>query len=281
MVQETTFNSAYQADGSENIFCVHQWLTALYSQASHKKIDQSEFNYLISTLPSFSFIEKQVNYTFQDRTLLAQAFMQSTFCYEVKELSFSSNERLEFLGDSLLNLLVAAELFEKYPEKNEGELSKMRGSLVNEAELSKLARSMALEDNIFLGKGEFKCSGHLKDSILADTFESFLGAVYIDSGKNFDILKNVFKNIIALYELKSGNQYFTDQALEHFDTKSKLQELTVAKRGVFPVYKSRPLGEEFLVEVWIGEKLIASMSGPSKKKAEKELAKKIVNENLY
>lgn len=281
MVQETTFNSAYQADGSENIFSIHQWLTALYTQASHKKIDQTHFNHLISTLPSFNLLEVQLNYTFQNRAHLAQAFMQSTFCYEMKDVVFHSNERLEFLGDSLLNFMVAEVLYEKYPDKNEGELSKLRGALVNEAELSKFSRALGLEDNIFLGKGEFKSNGHLKDSILADTFESLLGAVYIDSGKDLKKLRGVFDTIVAFFEKKSGNAFFSDLGMDHFDSKSRLQELTVARRGVFPVYKSIPEGQEFRVEVWIDEKMIASMTGPSKKKTEKELARKILTENLY
>lgn len=281
MVQETTFNSAYQADGSDNILSVHQWLDALYSEASLKKIDESQFNYLVSTLQSLHTLEEKIQYGFSDRNLLAQAFMQSTFCYEMKSLAVYSNERLEFLGDSLLNLFVGEILFEKYPDKNEGELSKLRGSLVNEAMLAKLALCLNLEDNLFLGKGEYKNHGHLKESILADAFEAFLAAVYIDSGSDHGVAKKSFRNMISLYEKKSGTEFFSDSSIEDFDSKTKLQELSVAKRGVFPVYKSEASGELFTVEVWIADMMVASMTGPSKKKCEKELARKILEENLY
>jgi len=280
-VQETTFNSAYQADGSENIFSPHQWLDALYSEASQKKIDQSHFNHLILSFQSFSYLEKELDYSFNERNVLAQSFLQSTFCHENKSLELSSNERFEFFGDALLSVLVSESLLAKHTKMSEGQLSKLRGSLVNETELAKLARSISLEDNLFLGKGEFKSNGHLKDSILADAFESLLAAIYIDSDNDLVVLKKVFSKIVARYESKTGKDFYASDTLEDFDSKSKLQELCVAKRGVFPVYKSHADGAEFIVEVWIGEELIASQKGQSKKKSEKELAKKIIEENLY
>lgn len=280
-MQETTFNSAYQADGSENIFSPHQWLDALYSEASQKKIDQSHFNHLILSFQSFSYLENELDYSFNERKILAQSFLQSTFCHENKSLELSSNERFEFFGDALLSVLVSEVLLAKHTKMSEGQLSKLRGSLVNETELAKLARSISLEDNLFLGKGEFKSNGHLKDSILADAFESLLAAIYIDSDNDLVVLKKVFSQIVSRYETKTGKDFYAADTLVDFDSKSRLQELCVAKRGVFPVYKSHTDGVEFIVEVWIGEELIATQKGQSKKKSEKELAKKIIEENLY
>lgn len=280
-MQETTFNSAYQADGSEIYFSPHQWLDAVYSEASQKKIDQTHFLHLLNAFQSFSFLEKELDYAFNDRRVLAQAFLQTTFCHENKALDIESNERLEFFGDSLLGAMVAEVLITKHIKMSEGQLSKLRGSLVNEAELAKLARTISLEDNLFLGKGEFKSQGHLKDSILADAFESLLAAIYIDADKDFVCLKQVFSRIISLYEKKTGKEFYTADLIEEFDSKSKLQELCVAKRGIFPVYKSQASNDGFIVEVWIGEEMIATQFGISKKKSEKELAKKIIEENLY
>jgi ribonuclease-3 len=280
-VQQTTFNSAYQADGSEIYFSPHQWLDALYSEASQKKIDQSHFKHLLNAFESFTFLEKELDYSFNDKNILAQAFLQTTFCHENKALDLESNERLEFFGDSLLGAMVAEVLIAKHKKMSEGHLSKLRGSLVNEAELAKLARTISLEDNLFLGKGEFKSHGHLKDSILADAFESLLAAVYLDSDKDFVCLKQVFSRIISLYEKKTEKEFYAADMIDDFDSKSKLQELCVAKRGVFPVYKSHTTNEGFIIEVWIGEEMIASQNGISKKKSEKELAKKIIEENLY
>ena len=281
MVQETTFNSAYQADGSENILSPHVWLDAVYSEASHKKIDQTHFCHLLKTFLSFTFLEKELNYSFSDRNFLAQSFYQTTFCHENRALQLTSNERLEFLGDSLLNMMVAEVLYVKYPEKNEGDLSKLRGSLVNESELAKIALSLNLENNLFLGKGEFKSNGHLKDSILADAFESLLAAIYIDSNRDTELLKEIFNNIIKRYESKTKKDFYSDKVIDEFDSKSTLQELCVAKTGHFPVYKAREHDGGFTVEIWVGETMIADMFGLSKKKTEKELAKRILEQKIY
>ena len=281
MVQETTFNSAYQADGSENILSVHQWLDAHYAGGSPKKIDEQGFLHLISHVHSFIFLEKKIGYAYKDKKILAQAFLQTTFCHEHKAMRLNSNERLEFLGDSLLNAMVAEILYHQYSEKNEGGLSKLRGALVNEASLAELARVLHLEDNLFLGRGEFASNGHLKDSILADAFESLLGSLYIDSDHDYTLLKSIFANIIQLFEQKSGKKFFDENEAQDFDPKSALQELCVAKNGVFPQYKSREENGGFTVELWIGEKMIGSHFGLSKKKSEKELAKKILDEKLY
>lgn len=281
-MQETTLISAYQADGSADFLNVHNWLDAFYSEASLKKFDEESFNHIIS----LKNLEKKIGYKFKNKNFLIQSLMQSTFCYEMKESVFSSNERMEFLGDSLLNFIVAENLYQLYPEMPEGELSKFRGALVNEEMLSNLARTIDLGENIFLGKGEFKSAGSEKDSILADALESLIAGIYLDSNNSIDTLKAIFSNMIAAYDQtsaeKGAQSFFAATHLDYFDSKSRLQELTVAKYNLLPTYKSIELNSAagFRVEVYLGEKLLAQMSGVSKKKIEKQLARKILEEKL-
>lgn len=282
-MQETTFNEETQTDGTDVLTSTTAWLNALYAEASLKKFDELDLYHIISREISFAKLEQKINYTFKDKKQLILALMQSTFCYEMKEKNLSSNERLEFLGDSLINFIVGKNLFDIYKENNEGDLSKLRGALVNEEKLAELARTINLGDFIFLGRGELKSSGFDKDSILADTFEALFAAIYFDSNNNIEPLEKTFKHIVGIYQETSKKYFYSIDQLEDYDTKSKLQELTMAAHGMFPTYKSQelPAGAGFHVEVWLGQKKLADMSGSSKKKIEKLLAKKIIDQKLY
>lgn len=282
-MQQTTFHSAYQADGANHFPCTHAWLQALYSEASLKKFDLIDLHHIISLNISLKNLEEKINYTFNDKKLLVQSLMQSTFCYEMGVSLNSSNERMEFLGDSLVNFIVGKNLYNRYKETAEGDLSKLRGALVNEDKLAELSRIINLGENIFLGKGELRTGGAEKKSILADGFEALFAAIYFDSKHDVLVLEQTFSHIVGLYEALEKTDFYSMAQIDTFDSKSKLQELTMAKRGVFPVYKSQDLPNHagFLVEVWIGDKKIEEMSGISKKKIEKHLAKKIIEENLY
>ncbi len=282
-MQQTTFHSAYQADGATHFPCTHAWLLALYSEASQKKLDLIELHHIISHNISFKNLEEKINYTFNDKKLLVQSLMQSTFCYEMGVALHSSNERMEFLGDSLVNFIVGKNLYILFSETAEGDLSKLRGALVNEDKLAELSRIINLGENIFLGKGELRTGGAEKNSILADGFEALFAAIYFDSKHDVLVLEQTFSHIVALYEAKEKLDFYSLAQIDAFDSKSKLQELTMARRGVFPVYKSEDLPSNggFKVEVWVGEKKIGEISGLSKKKIEKQLAKKIIEENLY
>lgn len=282
-MQETTFNSANQADGGKRMSDTTTWLNALYTEASLKKFDQNELYHIISQEINFDKLEQTIQYTFKDKKNLIHALMQSTFCYEMKETTLSSNERLEFLGDSLINFIVGKNLFHKYLTNDEGDLSKLRGALVNEEKLAELARVISLGQFIFLGKGELKSGGSDKDSILADTFEALFAAIYFDSNNKIEVLETTFLNVVSLFEAQSKRDFYSLTQLEVFDTKSKLQELTMASHGLFPSYKAVELAHNggFIVQVWLGQKKLAEMTGPSKKKIEKMLAKKIIDEKLY
>lgn len=282
-MQQTTFNEETQEDGSAIFADAHLWLNALYTEASLKKFDQTELYHIISRKISFADLEQNLNYTFQDKKILIQALTQSTFCYEMKGNPLHSNERLEFLGDSLINFIVGKNLYHRYQDKNEGDLSKLRGALVNEEKLAELARTIGLGAYLFLGKGELKSGGADKDSILADAFEALFAAIYFDTKNNIDILETIFNHLVGRFEESKNVNFYSLDQLNVFDTKSKLQELTMAAHGIFPIYKSTELPDHtgFEVEVWLGDKLLARMSGTSKKKIEKILAKKVIDEKLY
>lgn len=282
-MQQTTFHSAYQADGQSHFSSTNAWLSALYTEASLKKSELNELHQIILTQISFKNLEEKLGYVFLEKKYLVQALMQSTFCYEMALPQSSSNERMEFLGDSLVNFIVGKNLYNRYKDTNEGDLSKLRGALVNEDKLAELARLVGIGEFIFLGKGEWRTGGADKNSILADTFEALFASLYFDSKNDVSLLEKMFNHIVGLYEEKTKGDFYSLSQIDVFDTKSKLQELTMAKHGILPSYKSEDLPHNggFKVELWIGDKKIAQMSGLSKKKIEKQLAKKIIDENLY
>lgn len=282
-VQETTLNEETQEDGSIRFPDTHSWLDAFYSEASLKKFDQSELYHIISHNISFRRLEQNIGYSFRDKKHLILALTQSTFCYEMKESSLSSNERLEFLGDSLINFIVGKNLYHLYKDHNEGDLSKLRGALVNEERLAELARSLSLGEFLFMGKGELRTKGYDKDSILADAFEALFAALYFDSNNDVALLETTFKKIVEDFEKNTGKTFYSLEHLNLFDTKTTLQELTMSLYGAFPTYRSSEIdgGRGFLVEVWLRDRKLAEMSGNSKKKVEKLLAKKIIDEKLY
>ncbi|MGZ3808892.1 MAG: ribonuclease III, partial [Bacteriovorax sp.] len=230
---------------------------------------------------SIQVLQNQIQYHFKDKERLINALTQSTFCYEFKDLSLSSNERLEFLGDSLVNFIVAKMLFKRFPKAHEGDLSKLRGSLVNEQSLSKLAESISLGENLLLGKGEHKNKGKKKESLLADAFEALCAAIYLDSSEDIQALEKSILAIVEQYVAKSGKEFFAIENLAQFDSKTQLQELSMAMFGIHPSYKAMELKTGFSVELWIGERKLAEASGPSKKKLEKELARIVLDEKRY
>ena len=283
-MQETTFDLPCQADGNAKFSSIHLWLCALYAEASQKKLINN-FNFKnLANIDSAKNLQNLIHYNFKNSEVLINAFTQSTFCYEFKHLnniSLHSNERMEFLGDSLVNFLVAKILYTRYPDSNEGELSKLRGALVNELSLSKLAVSISLGENLLLGKGEHKNFGKLKESLLADAFEALMGAIYIDSGYRVEVLENTFLIIIDKFEAMNGPKFFALDNLESFDSKTKLQELSVSLFQILPTYKSTEDKNIFTVELWIGGRKLAEGSGNSKKKLEKELARIVLDEKRY
>ena len=139
--------------------------------------------------------ENKIKYTFSNKEILLLSFMHSSFANEQKKGKHENNERLEFLGDAVLDMVVSEYMYRMYPQMPEGELTKLRASVVCEGSLAKLARQLELGKYLFLGRGEETTGGRNRDSILADTFEAVIGAICIDGG-----MESVTKYILSFME---------------------------------------------------------------------------------
>lgn len=217
-------------------------------------------------------IEQNMHYRFNAKSLLEEALRHSSFVNEQEDPDLRDNERLEFLGDAVLNLIIGHILMQRYPELKEGDLSRTRANLVNESKLAKIARSIDLGSYIRLGKGEIQTKGSDKNSILADTFEAIIAAIYLDGG--FDA---AFRIIEANF-LPFLNSHHP--AGDHHDYKSKLQELAQEQQGTIPQYTViREEGPDHDKIFWIALKVFdieAQGSGKSKKTAEQDAARKAI-----
>jgi ribonuclease III len=217
-------------------------------------------------------IEQNLHYRFNAKSLLEEALRHSSFVNEQEDPDLRDNERLEFLGDAVLNLIIGHILMQRYPELKEGDLSRTRANLVNESKLAKIARSIDLGSYIRLGKGEIQTKGSEKNSILADTFEAIIAAIYLDGG--FDA---VFRIIEANF-LPFLNSHHP--AGDHHDYKSKLQELAQEQQGTIPQYTViREEGPDHDKTFWIALKVFdieAQGSGKSKKTAEQDAARQAI-----
>ena len=207
--------------------------------------------------------EAVINVTFVDKQLLRAALTHSSFAYETGTAEF--NEKLEFLGDSVLGLVVTEYIFRRYPELVEGELAKLRANLVRAETLAAVAVELNIGRFIYISKGAEQAGGRENASILSDCLEAIIGAVYLDQGYE----------IVKIFILKTMEEKILVQAAqkEQSDPKSNLQELTMERWGVLPQYKivnqggppHRPL---FATEVFISGKKFGEGIGSSKKRAE-------------
>jgi ribonuclease-3 len=215
-------------------------------------------------------VENLLRYTFADKHRLEEALRHSSFVNEAPEPGLRDNERLEFLGDAVLNLGVGHILMERYGSLNEGDLSRMRSGLVNEQQLARLARSLELGGFIMLGKGEAQTGGHEKNSILAGALEALIAAVYMDGGFEaaFEIVQKLFQPLVSQLE-RSG---------DHIDFKSQLQELVQTGSGHMPDYSVvREEGPDHDKTFWVQlrvKEIETDGVGKSKKAAEQDAARK-------
>lgn len=212
---------------------------------------------------------------------LFQIFSHKSFTHENPSFNLN-NERLEFVGDAVLDLLVGGQIFKRYPESSEGELSKLRSSLVNEKSLADFAFKINIGAHVLLGKGELKLMGHEKASILSDTFEALLGGVYIDHG--FEKTESFFDDLLEYLNEKHRFDFLSSASLELFDAKTKLQEITMKDFKEVPIYHVEDVtnddGPKFKVQIFIKDQLISSLLGDSKKKTMQKLAQKVLDEKL-
>lgn len=217
-----------------------------------------------------SSLAEKLGYDFNDWGLLEKALRHSSYANEHPSEEEESNERLEFLGDSVLQLCVTQMLYERFPQASEGQLSKARSSLVNENRLAATARQLKLGDCLLLGRGEEVQNGQEKPSILADAMEAVLASVYLDGGLApvDDILRRIL-GPAAARSIKRSTQK---------DHKTKLQELIQEKMHLTPVYQILDAqgpdhAKTFWVALLVEGRCVAEGKGKSKKEAEQNAAK--------
>jgi ribonuclease-3 len=213
--------------------------------------------------------------SFNDLGLLTEALTHRSYLNEHRGAG-SHNERLEFLGDAVLELAVTRFLFERFPEKPEGDLTAYRAALVNTYSLAETAKALGMSDMLLLSKGESKDTGRARDIILANAFEAVLGALYLDQGYEAAeafVARNLYPKIDEVIRTRA-----------YQDAKSVFQEKAQDKKGITPTY--RTLSEEgpdhdkhFTVGVFLGEEVVAQGIGKSKQEAEQEAARAALDRN--
>ena len=210
-------------------------------------------------------LSRIIHYTFQDASLMMMALTHRSF-------NAQHNERLEFLGDSILSFLIAQELYQRFPKIDEGDLSRLRAQLVKESSLSTIATSMGLGDFIQLGEGELKSAGWRRPSILADTLEAMIGAIYLDAG-----IEPAHEFVLRFFE-KQLNEI--DPKLIQKDAKTLLQELLQSQKSDLPIYtvvsiEGEAHSQSFTIECIIKKSNIKTQGiGQSRRIAEQEAASK-------
>lgn len=220
-------------------------------------------------MKDFSPLEKKLNVRFKNKDLLIQAFVHRSFLNENPDFKLSHNERLEFLGDAVLEQVVTEYLFQKYPKKSEGELTSWRAALVNAKMLAKVAQDLGFNDFLLLSQGESKEMGKARQYILADTLEAFIGALYLDQRLNF------CKDFIEKYLIRELPHIIEAGLFK--DSKSRFQEEAQERRGITPIYKVlKEWGPDhtkhFIVGAFLGEELVTKGEGFSKQEAEEKAA---------
>lgn len=211
---------------------------------------------------------KRIDYTFNDQSLIESALTH-------RSAPGKNNERMEFLGDAILGYIISNELYTRFPRAQEGQLSRLRASLVKGETLAVIARSLELGDYLIMGSGELKSGGYRRSSILADAFEAIIGAIYLDS--NIDQAKE--------FILKFFNERLDscDPAKAEKDPKTRLQEFLQAESASLPVYTVKKIEGEahkqkFEVECYLPERDIKQIAqGTSRRKAEQAAAQMILD----
>ena len=219
-------------------------------------------------------LEEKIGVNFKDKSLIEQAVTHRSYLNENKEYKLPHNERLEFLGDAVLELVVTENLFEQFPARQEGELTAIRAALVNTGSLAESAGELGLNDFLLLSKGETKDIGRARQYILANTFEAIIGAIYLDQGYS------IVKNFITRTILKKTDKIVKDSSWQ--DAKSLFQERAQEQTGTTPTYKTlREIGpdhaKKFIVGLFLGNKKIVEGEGFSKQEAEAEAAQKALD----
>lgn len=221
-------------------------------------------------------MEQKLGINFKNKDLLKEALAHRSYLNENPSWNLSHNERLEFLGDAVLELAVTENLFNRYPQYPEGHLTSLRAALVNYQAVAKVARDLNLENFILLSRGEAKDVGRAREVILANTMEALIGAIYLDNSYQ------EAKKIIEQFVIKPNLEKIIEDGL-YKDPKSHLQEIVQEKLKLTPTYQIlEEWGPDhkkiFRMGVYFGEKLITEGEGYSKQEAEIEAARNALEE---
>lgn len=221
-------------------------------------------------MQDLSNLEKKLSLKFNNQNLLLQALTHRSYLNERPDFRVGHNERLEFLGDAVLELVVTRELYERFPDKPEGELTSFRAALVNSKILSDVSVDLELNEFLLLSRGEAKDTGRARQYILANTFESLVGAIYLDQG--YESSKKFILSVLMgrLEDILSKKLYK--------DPKSLFQEEAQERVGITPTYEvlqewGPDHDKHFVVGVYLEKNLAAEGEGPSKQIAQEEAAR--------
>jgi len=225
----------------------------------------------------FKVLEESLGIDFKDKELLTQAFCHRSYLNENPTFLNGHNERMEFLGDAVLEIVVSEYLFKNYPEKEEGILTSLRAALVNSKMLCKIAKELGFSKFLLLSKGEKKETGRARQEILGNTFEAFIGAMYLDKGHD------ACREFIETHLLKELPSILEND--EFIDSKSKFQQVAQEKRKITPRYEvlkewGPDHAKQFMAGVFLGDELIAQGEGLSKQEAEEAAAKIALDKKL-
>lgn len=226
-------------------------------------------------MKDFSTFEKTIGIKFKNKEVLQQAFTHRSYINENPRSGLSHNERLEFLGDAVLELVVTDYLFKNYPEHTEGDLTAYRSALVNAVVAAEVAQELGMNEHLLLSKGESKDTGRARQTILANAYESFIGALYLDQGYE-TCEKFVRKTLVPKLEDIIHKKLWRDP-------KSHIQEEAQERLGITPSYEVvGQLGPDhdkfFTVGVFFGDKKIAEGKGRSKQEAQQAAAQAALEE---
>lgn len=215
-------------------------------------------------------LEKNIGITFTNKDLLTEALTHRSYLNEYPRWPLPHNERLEYLGDAVLELLVSEELFKQFPNEPEGQLTVFRAALVNYQILAKVAERIGMQKFILMSRGEKKDTGKAREVILANAMEALIGAIYLDQG--FEKMRP----FVATFVMNNLDEVLKNKTYK--DAKSELQEIVQEKRKLTPTYRTLdevgPAHKRvFTMGVYYGDAFIAKGSGPSKQEAELEAAK--------
>ena len=224
-------------------------------------------------LPQFDAFAEHMGVRFDDIGLLKTALTHRSFLNENKGAGLEHNERLEYLGDAVLELVVTFFLFKKYPKKHEGDLTSYRAALVNTVSLARVAEALGVNDYLLLSKGEAKDTGRARSTILADAVEALIGAVYVDQGYSAaaNFVSRHLLEVIDIDEIVLKKLWL--------DAKSRFQEKAQEATGLTPSYRMLKENgpdhdKRFTLGLFLGSVQIATGSGPSKQEAEQKAAEK-------